>query len=126
VKRLDADAVVLLALRLHSTPVTRESIDEITRDFMNHTTENEGTPGSGACICRWPPEKAKDHCEQTHQTFEVYKGSLLLDHRCSHHGEKAQPTLWGRHKILELSVTPQQWTALGVERNTLTVTVAVK
>jgi hypothetical protein len=71
--------------------------------------------GTGACICQWSPEKAREHCKATMQNFDVYEGSMILDHRCAHHGEKAQPSLWGRHKTLELQVTPAQWLALGVE-----------
>jgi hypothetical protein len=62
------------------------------------------------CICKMSPEhsaRSKD--------VGLEQLNMLLDHRCPKHGEKAQPALWGRHKELELLVTPEQWRVLGKE-----------
>lgn len=73
-------------------------------------------PGTGACICKFSPKTSKEFAARTNTGFEHWQGSMTLDHRCTHHGEKAQPALWGRHKTLELVVTPREWLSLGVER----------
>jgi putative sterol carrier protein len=71
--------------------------------------------GTGACICRQSPATVREAAKHFSMAFELMERDMRLDHRCSHHGEKAQPALWGRHKELELSVTPAQWLSLGVE-----------
>lgn len=79
------------------------------------------------CICSWPPEKKYQHdahmlslqglppTEENLRTAFAAGGSMTLDHRCKHHGEKAQPALWGRHKELHLLVKGQEWLALASE-----------
>lgn len=111
--RRDREEIVTFVVNMMRTsgPNARDDRDVVVRKFVDACN----TPGSGACICQWPPEKARVHCEQTYQAFEVYGGALILEHRCDKHGERAQPKLWGRNKTLELHVTPKQWLALGVE-----------
>lgn len=65
--------------------------------------------GSGECICKLRPDRNRDRGADVRDEM-----NSLLDHRCPLHGEKAQPALWGRHKELELLVTPAQWDSLGV------------
>lgn len=80
-----------------------------------------GKPGLGTCICPGSPEsryrEAERQAKQSNADPLVLFGiglNMKLDHRCPMHGEKAQPDLWGRHKDLELIVTPAQWLSLGV------------
>lgn len=77
-------------------------------------TDNVGTPGTGACICPSSPDRVRHMAELWHETFETVKLNILLDHRCGHHGEKAQPGLWGRHKEKVLEVKAAEWLALGI------------
>lgn len=67
--------------------------------------------GTGACICAMPPGNSVHNRARGLGPF-----NMLLDHRCALHGEKAQPQLWGRHKDLELLITPDQWDALGIKQ----------
>lgn len=71
-------------------------------------------PGTGACICGHSPEAATRHALKMGSTLAAYNMNMQLDHRCPHHGERAQPTLWGRHKEKTLVVTPAEWNSLGV------------
>lgn len=64
---------------------------------------------SKQCICRMRPDR-----ERAHDGYPADKLNSIVDHRCPLHGEKAQPNLWGRHKDLELVVTPLEWDTLGV------------
>lgn len=66
--------------------------------------------GTKVCICRMRPDR-----DRTRNGLLVDDLNSVLDHRCPSHGEKAQPALWGRHKDLELIVTPAQWESLGVD-----------
>lgn len=75
-----------------------------------------GTPGTGACICDASPERIQAYAQRIQTNFDICGVDLNLDHRCPHHGEKAQPMLWGRHKDKKLTVTPAQWLSLGVTR----------
>jgi hypothetical protein len=78
-------------------------------------TNKPGKQGTGMCICQNNPDNFKrmwgDNPEELHKA----PGLMIFDHRCPHHGEKAQPSLWGRHKVLELSLTWEQWESLGVK-----------
>ncbi len=65
------------------------------------------------CICKMSPEAS----ERSAINGREYQLNMLLDHRCPLHGEKAQPDVWGRHKELELVVTPAQWDALKKEQS---------
>ena len=71
-----------------------------------------GEIGTGTCICKSAPDRNR-----------YRNGTLVddlnsnLDHRCPHHGETAQPAIWGRHKELTLYVTPAEWDSLGIKRN---------
>lgn len=116
--RHDREEIVTFVMRMmtHARPNARVDRNVVIRKFVDAC----GTPGSGACICQWPPDKARAHCAHHKETFEAYEGKLILDHRCDQHGEKAQPKLWGRNKTLELHVTSKQWLALGVEYNDAT------
>lgn len=71
-----------------------------------------GTPGTGACICF----NTEDVIQRKHTVEEwLAKGyNIRLDHRCAHHGQLAQPALWGRHKDLSLLITFAEWNSLGV------------
>jgi hypothetical protein len=71
--------------------------------------------GNAKCICTVSPETFRLNCERMYLTPEASNMNLLLDHRCPHHGEKAQPKLWGRHKELELAVPWADWASLGIE-----------
>lgn len=71
-------------------------------------THAVSAPGSAACICKLRPDRDRNRGDVPDEM------NSLLDHRCPLHGEKAQPALWGRHKELELLVTPAQWDSLGV------------
>lgn len=93
-----------------------EALSRAVADLTRRVEKLEqarGTPGSGACICRSRPDRNRKHPDGF--LFDTLNSAL--DHRCPKHGEKAQPALWGRHKDLELIVTPAQWDALGVTRN---------
>jgi hypothetical protein len=112
--RRDREEIVtfIVNMMMHTAgPTARVDRNVVIRKFVDAC----GTPGSGACVCQWSPEKARAHCAHLKETFEAYEGNLILDHRCDKHGEKAQPKLWGRNKTLELHVTSRQWLALGVE-----------
>jgi hypothetical protein len=76
----------------------------------------EGVSGTGVCVCKSSPEERQKHAERMGFTLAAMGMNMVLDHRCPHHGEKAQPALWGRHKEKELVVTPAQWLSLGVTR----------
>lgn len=83
-------------------------IDDLTSHFA-------GKPGSGECICDQSPETLRRTCEERwFEPFGTTRANMILDHRCPKHGEKAQPALWGRHKVKTLSVTPTQWLSLGI------------
>lgn len=78
----------------------------------NNFKKTVGEAGTGECVCKMPPDRNR------------YRNGCLvdnlennLDHRCPHHGEKAQPALWGRHKELTLYVTATEWDSLGIKRN---------
>lgn len=77
----------------------------------------EGQPGTGVCICKQSPDHVAATAAKWQCKFEAANLNMMLDHRCPHHGEKAQPILWGRHKEKELLVTPHQWLSLGVTRS---------
>lgn len=92
-----------------------ETIDSILQRIIKlEMTLNTslGEAGTGTCICLMSPERNR-----------YRNGALVddlnsnLDHRCPHHGEKAQPALWGRTKELTLYVTPAEWDSLGIKRN---------
>lgn len=85
----------------------RETVAETTPELVP-------IPGTGACVCPNSPERVRQMAELWHETFDTVKLNIILDHRCAHHGERAQPTLWGRHKEKELVVTAAQWNSLGV------------
>lgn len=70
---------------------------------------------SKTCICKQPPYMVRATAERWGEPFLTVKLNIVLDHRCPLHGEKAQPDVWGRHKDLELVVTPMQWDSLGKE-----------
>lgn len=75
----------------------------------------EGKKGTGACICKASPAL---QWRSAFRMIEDPRASkhypLMLDHRCAHHGEEAQPKLWGRMKDKELLVTWAQWDSLGI------------
>lgn len=83
-----------------------------------------GRPGSGICICRASPEWQENAARRMgfknwlDEWSRGKAGVATLDHRCSKHGEAAQPKLWGRHKTLELPITANQWDSLGVTYET--------
>lgn len=74
----------------------------------------EGTPGTGVCICPQSPDRMARTAKLWNESFETVKLNMLLDHRCPHHGEKAQPALWGRHKEKVLEVKAAEWLSLGI------------
>lgn len=81
---------------------------------------SRGIAGTGACICKASPESVVSELDRMRESWETnsksrFPKSAWLDHRCPKHGEKAQPTLWGRHKEKELQVTYAQWNSLGVK-----------
>lgn len=80
----------------------------------------KGQQGTGACICKASPESTRKSAERSGCTLVEYGINLCIDHRCPHHGEKAQPAVWGRFKDKELFVTPRQWESLGVTYPTTT------
>jgi hypothetical protein len=74
----------------------------------------DGVPGTGACICQHNPENFKRMWGDDPKALHEARGCMIFDHRCTTHGEKAQPVLWGRHKDKQLSVTWKEWESLGV------------
>lgn len=74
-----------------------------------------GQKGTGVCICKVSPAI---RWREAHRMIEDPRASrhsdLFIDHRCPHHGEKAQPALWGRHKEKELQVKWAEWDSLGI------------
>lgn len=94
--------------------VVKEAIEPAMRALLDHA---QGTPGSGECVCKLSPGALQRAADRMKCTLVAYGQNMLLDHRCPHHGERAQPDLWGRHKERELLVTPQQWLSLGVVRS---------
>ena len=70
--------------------------------------------GNGKCVCTQSPERVRKTAAAWGEPFSTVNLNLVLDHRCPKHGEAAQPKLWGRHKTLELVVTPAVWESLGV------------
>lgn len=76
----------------------------------------QGKPGTGACMCKVPPESmTPSWCrELSPYDQRKHRSNGLVDHRCPKHGETAQPALWGRHRDRELLITPDQWDSLGV------------
>jgi hypothetical protein len=111
----DAARIVWLVVN-HAEAQSSERKADVVRKFL---AEAEGTPGNGKCICRASPEERQKHAERMGTTLAAMGTNItniLLDHRCPHHGEKAQPAIWGRHKEKELLVTPAQWLSLGVTR----------
>lgn len=71
-----------------------------------------GTLGTGICICPSSPERVREIAVLWN--FETVNFKILLDHRCPHHGEKAQPALWGRHNEKILEVRAAEWLSLGI------------
>lgn len=97
------------------------SPEDVAKAIDAHITERlrglaPGEAGTGACICKISPEAFVRHCDHLQESPKVARGVMSLDHRCPHHGEKAQPVVWGRHKEKELCVTWAQWDSLGVRR----------
>lgn len=86
-----------------------KAMDEIQRAAIDELR------GTGACVCKYSPERRKADAARMHESFDAWNGCMTLDHRCAHHGEKAQAKLWGRHKTVELDVTAAQWLSLGVD-----------
>lgn len=79
----------------------------------------QGTAGTGECICPISPEASQRTAERMLEwPYLRHNDShdMLFEHRCSVHGEKAQPAVWGRHKELTLSVPWEVWESLGVIR----------
>jgi hypothetical protein len=76
-----------------------------------------GQKGNGACFCRASPAARWREGVRVVEDPRLARVHILLDHRCPHHGEKAQPALWGRHKEKELQVTWPQWDSLGIVYN---------
>lgn len=112
--RKDAQLIVALLRHLDMAHMNEgEGSEEAVADFLDTA---EGKPGTGVCICPNSPDRVREMAELWHETFETIKLSILLDHRCPHHGEKAQPTLWGRHKEKVLEVRAAEWLSLGVTR----------
>lgn len=76
-----------------------------------------GQKGSGSCFC---PASPAQRYKEAFRMIDDPRGkgtrhyAPILDHRCPHHGEAAQPALWGRHKDKELLVTWPQWDSLGI------------
>lgn len=101
----DSELVALFVVR--ALNASSDDLPKVTADFLKRA---EGTAGSGVCICGMPPDR-----DRTRNGVLVDDLNSRLDHRCPHHGEKAQPLLWGRHKTHELLVTPAQWDSLGVK-----------
>lgn len=108
----DAEAIGVFVAEMININQTGKSYEMLIDDLKRHFG---GTPGSGTCICQHSPKMMKRQAELWHEPFEQLKGNMVLDHRCPFHGQEAQPKLWGRHKTLELSVSPAQWISLGVE-----------
>lgn len=74
-----------------------------------------GQKGKGTCICKVSPMYRWRDAHRTVEDPRISRHSdMFLDHRCPHHGEAAQPALWGRHKEKELQVTWAQWDSLGI------------
>lgn len=92
----------------------RSMPDSMRIKFLRAVQEIEGKRGTGKCFCRQSPEYLQERAEQHHCTLLALDMNILIDHRCPHHGEKAQPALWGRHKEKELLVSVPQWLSLGV------------
>lgn len=93
------------------------TIEEQIKDILKRLSALEkppGKPGTGVCICQQSPDMLRRMAANWNEPIEKVNANMLLDHRCAKHGEKAQPTLWGRHKELQLSVTWAQWESLGV------------
>lgn len=75
----------------------------------------EGPKPLGACICLTTPEQASAaNLRMMTSSKDPHGAKAMLDHRCPHHGEKAQPALWGRHKELVLMVLMHEWESLSV------------
>lgn len=108
----DARLIVALLRHLDTARMNEgEGNEEAVADFLEAA---EGTAGTGACICPQSPEQVRRMAALWHETFETVKLNILLDHRCPHHGEKAQPALWGRHKEKVLEVKAAEWLSLGI------------
>lgn len=103
----------------HSTGTT----DPTTLDLIELTKRvaalerQAGQKGSGACVCRASPAARWREGVRCIEDPRLARVHILLDHRCPHHGEVAQPVLWGRHKEKELQVTWVQWDSLGIAHN---------
>lgn len=110
--RKDAERVVDFLERMIRAAQNQsgELFANIKADFIKTA---EGTPGTGACICKHPPDWWRRNDGMDDQRLGGY--SMVFDHRCEKHGEKAQPALWGRNRTLELTVTQAVWDSLGVE-----------
>ena len=108
------DARLIVALLRHLDTARRnegEGSEEAIADFLEAV---EGTPGTGACICGISPEHVAKQAERFQCNFALAGLNMILDHRCPHHGEKAQPAVWGRYKEKQLVVKPSEWLSLGV------------
>lgn len=107
----------LIAASLSSLGKSRDDVkaalNPVLEEFFKHA---KGAPGTGICICGQSPEAIQRTADGWGCTFEATNRNLILDHRCPHHGEKAQPGLWGRHKEMVLMVRPAEWLSLGVTR----------
>jgi hypothetical protein len=79
--------------------------------FRRTNTPMERGSHMKLCICKLRPDR-----DRTGDVADALNS--VVDHRCPLHGEKAQPGVWGRHKELELVITPAEWDALRVDTPT--------
>ena len=116
----DATAIIkfvsdMIAVSIQSLGADKETVKSALTPVMNEFIKGaKSSPGTGACICGVSPERLQATADRAGCTMDSYGSTMILDHRCPHHGEKAQPAVWGRHKEKELIVTPSQWKSLGI------------
>lgn len=105
------------ARKLRATMTDAERLADIEKRIAA-LERGAGKAGNGSCICiaspfqRWREAFRMVEDPRANKIEKHYRP--ILDHRCPHHGEKAQPKLWGRHKEKTLQVSWAEWDSLGI------------